>query len=231
MYKLLVAEGSEVYFDSMQELFQKEFDLRMCSDGEAALELLESFQPDALIINVMLPFKDGLTVLQETPFKPKVILALSHFMSDYIQDAAEELGVQFLTVMPKLSTIRVRLMDMIATTIAPKEDLGAQTAVLLHSLNFTPNLDGYQQLCFAIPMYAQQPGIRLSKELYPRIAEEFHLADPRTVEHSIRKAIANAWMHFNPAVWSKFFTPDETGMPPCPSNKEFISRVAEFIEL
>ena len=130
MYKLLIADSSEPYSDALRDVFRKEFELLICQDGETALEQLQSFQPDALVINLMLPFKDGLTVLQETAFKPRVILAITPFMSSYVQKTAEELGVQFLTILPSINSLRVRLMDLIATTISPIEDANAQIAVL-----------------------------------------------------------------------------------------------------
>lgn len=231
MYKLLIADSSEPYTDILRDIFQKEFDLRICSDGETALEQLLTFQPDALILNLMLPYKDGLTVLQEAAHKPRVILAITPFMSPYIQQSAADLGVQYLTILPSVHSLRVRLMDLIATTIAPKEDLKAQTAVLLHSLNFPTHLDGYQQLCVGIPIFAKNPNMRLSKELYPQIAEHFALPDARTVEHSIRKAVTTAWGRKDTAVWAKFFSADPSGEFPCPTNKEFIAHIAAQLEL
>lgn len=232
MYKLLIADSSQPFLDALQDIFCKEFDLQLCQDGETALELLQSFQPDALVINLSLPFKDGFTVLQETAFKPRVILATSSLISPYVVKAAEQLGVQFLTVLPtSINSLRVRLMDLIASTIAAKEDAGAQAAVLLHSLNFQPNLDGYRQLCIGIPLFAHNPALRLSKELYPQIALQFGLHDARSVEHSIRKAITGAWARKDVVVWTKFFPMDPKGNTPCPTNKEFIARLAEFINL
>jgi hypothetical protein len=122
-------------------------------------------------------------------------------------------------------------MDLIATTIAPKADLNAQAAVLLHSLNFPTHLDGYQQLCVGIPIFAKNPNMRLSKELYPQIARQFSLPDARTVEHSIRKAVASAWVRKDPAVWAKFFPADPNGEFLCPTNKEFIAHIAEHLDL
>lgn len=231
MYKLLIADSSEPYVDALRAVFQKEFDLCICQDGETALEQLLAFQPDALIVNLMLPYKDGLTVLQEAAYKPRVILAITPFMNTYIQQTAADLGVQYLTILPSVNSLRVRLMDLIATTIAPKEDLNAQTAVILHSLNFPTHLDGYQQLCVGIPIYATSPNLRLSKELYPKIAAQFGLPDERTVEHSIRKAVASAWIRKDTAVWAKYFPADPSGEFPCPTNKEFIAHIAEALEL
>ena len=231
MYKLLIADSSEPYTDALQAVIQKEFDVHICHDGETALEELLEFQPDALVLNLMLPFKDGLTVLQETAHRPKVILALSPFVNHYIEQVTLDLGVQYIMIMPTVASLRVRLMDLIATTIAPKEDLNAQAAILLHSLNFPTHLDGYQQLCVGIPMFACNPNLRLSKELYPQIAAHFGLPDARTVEHSIRKAITAAWIRRSTVIWSKFFPLGADNEIPCPTNKEFITRLAKHLEL
>ena len=231
MQKLLIADNSEPFTDALEDIFKNEFDLQICHDGETALELLLSFRPDVLILNLMLPFKDGLTVLQESAHKPAVILAVCPYVNIYIEQVAINLGVQYIMIMPTVNALRVRLMDMIATTQSPKADLSGQTVVHLHILNFSTHLDGYQQLCVGIPIFAQNPNMRLSKELYPAIAKHFGMADPRTVEHSIRKAIAAAWNSKNHSVWIKYFPPQSDGAIPCPSNKEFISRLAESLDL
>ena len=231
IYKLLIADSSEPFTDALSEIFRHEFTLQICHDGETALELLSSFCPDILILNFMLPFKDGLTVLQESAHRPAVILGISPLMNHYVEQAATAQGVQFTMIMPTVNSLRVRLMDMIATTIAPKSSLTSQTMVHLHILNFHPHLDGYRQLCVGIPIFAKNPNMRLSKELYPAIAERVDVPDARSVEHSIRKAIAAAWLHHDRIIWSKYFPPLPDGSTPCPTNKEFISRITEMLEL
>lgn len=231
MRKLLIADSSEPFTDALEAVFQSEFDLQICQDGETALEMLLTFQPDVLILNLMLPFKDGLTVLQESAYKPDVILAICPYVNSYIEQAATSLGVQYIMIMPTVSSLRVRLMDLIATTASPKANLTNQTVVHLHILNFLTHLDGYHQLCIGIPIFAKNPNMRLSKELYPAIAKHFGLPDARTVEHSIRKAITSAWNTGNPDVWTKYFPPDSHGALSCPSNKQFISRLIEMLDL
>ena len=231
MRKLLIADSSEPFTDALEEIFRNEFDLSVCHDGETALEMLLSFQPEVLILNLMLPFKDGLTVLQESPHKPGVILAICPYVNAYIEQVATNLGVQYIMIMPTVNALRVRLMDMIASAGAPKADLAGQTVVHLHILNFSTHLDGYHQLSVGIPLFAQNPNMRLSKELYPAIAKHFGMPDARTVEHSIRKAITSAWTGKNSVIWTKYFSLRPDGTIPCPSNKEFISRLAEMLEL
>ena len=231
MQKLLIADASEPFTEALEEIFKNEFALQICHDGETALEMLLSFKPDILILNFMLPFKDGLTVLQQSAHRPNVVLGITPYINSYIEQAATGLGVQFIMIMPTVNALRVRLMDMIAAVTNPKEGLLAQTVVQLHALNFLTHLDGYQQLCVGIPLFAQSPGMRLTKELYPAIAQQTGSPDGRTVEHSIRKAISAAWSRKDPAVWAKYFAPSPDGSIPCPTNKAFISRMAELLNL
>lgn len=224
MLKLLVADMSPEFTNAVENALKDEFDLQICHDGETALELLQSFAPDALILSLQLPFKDGLTVLQESAHKPRVILAVANYLPRYAEKRALELGIQYVLFMPRINALRVRLLDMVAE-IQPKEE--ARVAVHLHTLGFRTNLDGYRQLCVGVPIYAASPGMLLSKELYPAIGEIFALPDSRTVEHSIRQAIEKAWDRRDPVVWKKYFPGADTA----PANKEFISRLAEMTAL
>ena len=224
MLKLLVADMSQEFTDAVENVLRNEFEMKICHDGETALELLHHFKPDVLIMHLLLPFKDGLTVLQETTYRPRVILATTHYLPPYAEKRAMDLGIQYILFSPTVNTLRVRLMDMIAET-QPQED--PRVAVHLHTLGFRTNLDGYRQLCQGIPIFAQNPGMLLSKELYPAIGEIFSLPDCRTVEHSIRKAITDAWTRRNAVVWEKYFP----GAIEAPTNKVFISKLAEILQM
>jgi len=225
--KLLIADASEPYTDVLETVFKNEFDLRICYDGESALEALLSFQPDALVINFHLPYKDGLTVLQESAHRPRVIIALATFTTRYVEQAAADVGVQYIMIMPTVESLRVRLMDMLTTMTYPQKDLSGQAAVHLHILNFRTHLDGYHQLLVGIPVFFNNPDICLSKELYPAVAAHFKLPDSRTVEHSIRNAIENAWRSRDPAVWAAYFPANTGDKPRCPTNKKFFAAIAE----
>lgn len=231
MQKLLIADMSEAYTDALKAVFENEFDLQICHDGETALELLQSFAPDALVINLRLPYKDGLTTLMQSAHRPRVILATSPSTDPYTEQRAIQAGVQYLMVLPKVEALRVQLMNMVASELPYNCDLEGQTVVHLHSLNFQTHLDGYHQLHIGIPIFAKNPNICLSKELYPAVAKQMKLPDPRTVEHSVRNAIEDAWKRKDPTVWLKYFSPATLAAPRCPSNKLFFSAIAEKLEL
>ena len=231
MQKLLIADSSEPFSSALADVLGSDFEIRICSDGETALDLLLSFSPDVLILNLQLPFKDGLTVLQEAASLPPYILAITSYLTPYVERCAASLGVAYTMITPAVNALRVRVMDMInqACPQAGQDDLAASVCMHLHILNFMTHLDGYQQLCAAIPRFHTDPHQRLTKELYPAVALECGCKDSRSVEHSIRKAIEAAWKARNHTVWAKYFPPDDSGDQPCPTNKEFISRISQML--
>ena len=233
MRKLLIADSSEPFSAALADAFCCDFEVQVCSDGETALESLLSFQPDVLILNLQLPFKDGLTVLQEAAHLPPYILATTSYLSPYVERCAASLGVAYTMITPAVSALRVRVMDIVhqKKAILEPADLIAEATKHLHILNFQTHLDGYQQLCSAIPLFYADPHQRLSKELYPAVAIRCGCKDFRSVEHSIRKAIVAAWKARNHVVWAKYFPPDEYGTQACPTNKAFISRIAQMLHI
>ena len=64
--KILIVEDDEILLKVLIEKFTKEkFALANTSDGEAVLPLARSFQPDLILLDIILPNKKGLEVLEE----------------------------------------------------------------------------------------------------------------------------------------------------------------------
>lgn len=229
MLRMLIADGSEPFATSVAKTFREEFVLDICYDGETALKKLVSTMPDVLIINLMLPYKDGLTVLQQTAFRPRIILAVSPYINNYIATVAADLGVQCLLIMPTVQTLHMRIMDLVSSVLEQQSDVQSQIVFHLQTMGFQTRLEGYRQLCIGIALFAQNPNILLCKELYPAIANQLNLSDPRAVERSIRKSIEDAWLHKNSVIWEKYFQPGANGIIPCPTNKTFLARIAEIL--
>ena len=232
MRKLLIADSSDVFTGALASALGNRFDIRICADGPSALELLQQEWPDILILNLMLPYKDGLTVLQETSYHPPVILAITMHLSAYVEQSVTALGIDYTMIAPSVGAVVLRLEDLAKQYAAPPEsaDLRTRTILHLHRLNVPTHLDGYRQLCIALPLFAQNPQQLLTKELYPAEAKRCGCKDKRSVEHSIRKAIQAAWKQRDNALWRKYFTLNPQGWISCPSNKEFLSRLAEILQ-
>lgn len=72
--KILVAEDDKFLADAVKlKLLKEKFEVKIASDGEEAIEMLSSFHPDAVLLDLMMPKKDGYTVLTEIRANP-------HFM-------------------------------------------------------------------------------------------------------------------------------------------------------
>ncbi len=62
--KILIVEDEEILLKVLQEKFEKEnFAVRMVNDGEAVLSTAKNFKPDLILLDIILPKKDGLAAL------------------------------------------------------------------------------------------------------------------------------------------------------------------------
>lgn len=231
MRKALIAHGSEELTIALAKMLGGIFDVTTCTDGITALELLREIQPYALILDLMLPYKDGLTVLEEAaPVHPAVVLGVVRDRSYYVIASATAHGIGYVMLDPcDARTIIVRLMDMISCIDIPSKPYGepqSEVTRLLLRLGLSPDADGFKQLQVGIPLFLKDPLQRLSKELYPAIAQLCSYNSGQQVEHSIRMAVQGAWTKRDIELWSKMF-------PRCtkaPSNRLFISRIAAALQ-
>ncbi|MDD5527416.1 MAG: response regulator [Patescibacteria group bacterium] len=64
--KLLIVEDEQILIKVLREKFEKEdFSVALATDGGAVMGLVKSFKPDLILLDIILPKKDGLTVLKE----------------------------------------------------------------------------------------------------------------------------------------------------------------------
>ena len=231
MQRLLIAHSSEVLRELLSDMFLDVFSVQCCGDGDTAMALLDEFRPDALILECNLPYKDGLTVLQEATHRPAAILGIGTGLNTYTANACAALGMGYLLTAPSADAIRLRLLDLVrrAESRGQTLSLREQTEQHLHALGLSPHLDGYKQLAVGIPLFYEDPAQLLDKELYPRIGEQLGCKSPKTVERNLRHAIQSAWEGRNESVWRKYFPPAANGRIPCPGNKTFIARIARML--
>lgn len=228
MRRMLIADSDEPFVAAAKSVFSQEFEVHTCQDGETALELLVNLHPHVLILNLSLPFKDGLTVLQESAYSPPVILSIVSYNSMYIQHACAELGVGYILLSPTINALRVRVTDMVNRWENNQKpaDLRSQTVLHLHILGFPTHQAGYLQLCEAIPLFYRYRDQCLTTEFYPAIASICNATSGTAVERTIRTLIEKAWKNRDPLVWAQYFSHQTK----CPSNKVFFTALANLLE-
>lgn len=226
MAKLLIAVHSDILAGSIARAMPKGWDISICHDGFAATDLLQKLKPEALIIDLRLPYKDGLSVLRENfPDLPSAILALTDYDHPYLANAAASYKAASILQIPTATgTIVERITDIAASVVTPPTVLFRH----LEKLGLNTGRDGCRCMAIVIPILKADPTLRLHKEVYPFAVEALGLTDVRCVEHSIRSVIKDAWQHRNKLVWDYYFPPEKYGEK-CPSNQVFLRRLAEWI--
>lgn len=236
MRKVLIAHSSEDLPASLKAILGSKYDVTVCSDGDTAQTLLTQIRPDIFVLDLMMSGKDGISILEDAlPFVPSVVLATTKHVSHYVQCSAAAHGIGYIMLDPcEARCVAARLLDMIQCTSLPPQSLQepqSQAAQLLMELGIPTQMDGYTQLRTGIPLFALDTAQKLNKELYPDIAKICGYGNGEQVERSIRTAIKAAWKNHDHETWAQFFSPETIAHGKCPSNKVFISSLAERIKL
>lgn len=113
MQKLLIADSSDIFVSALEAALKDQFQIVTCADGKTLMQLLSEYRPDVLVLNLMLPYKDGLTVLQQSTYHPPVILAITMHLSAYVEHSIAALGVDYTMIAPSVGAVVLRLQDLL----------------------------------------------------------------------------------------------------------------------
>ena len=223
MRRVLIVDDSDILIQCIARGCFAEDQVYSCSNGLEAVAMLPECRPDILLLNLSLAYMDGLSVLRQAQYLPKPVITISYVTDPHLLKILGALGVRHVLYMPTPTAV-LQALEFEETMIPTvRTDLRSQVMSHLHRLGIPTNLDGYQMLAVGLPLYLQDPGQTLSKELYPAIACAMCRGSSQTVERSIRKAIDSAWRRRDEEVWSSYFGRDPAGYVTCPNNKKFLT--------
>ena len=231
-HKLLIAESTEELRSLLRDMFRGTFQVCCCCDGYEAQQILPQFNPDVMIVDVMLPGMDGISLVQwalEQDLRSHVLL-LTRFASDYVMEAAGRLGISYVMLKPcDMGALAARVADMSRLSRpsgALGEDTQSQVSGMLLTLGLRPKLRGFACLREAVLLSAREEYMSVTKVLYPEVAKRCGCQSAH-VERNIRSAIDAAWNARDEAIWRMYFIPDGSGQVARPTNAAFISRLAD----
>lgn len=205
------------------------------TDGQDAIDNSITDNPDVVLLDVLLPTKDGLEVVRElkkTLINTKFVVS-SSFNNPSIVSKAIELGVDYFMIKPiDMSVFAKRVREM--TNINDKSVQSAQKKLeekitnIFLTVGIPAHIKGYQFLREAIKMAVDDPHIinSITKRLYPDIAKMYDTTASK-VERAIRHAIEVAWNkgkieNINDVFGLRVYDTHEK-----PTNGEFIALVAD----
>ena len=234
--KLLLAEGNEELAIALEEGLRGIYTLRACRDGQTALELMRSFKPDVLVLDMMLPGLDGVSLLQtitDAHMEP-MVLATTRYYNDYMLDSLNRFGVGYVIVKPCDVRATIARIGDLSSRIRPAKPTRPEPRVsvtnLLLQFRIRAKLKGYNYLRDAVVIMAEQPGLSITKELYPEIASRYG-TNYKLVEKCIRSAIEGAWEVRDQRLWESYFPSGPEDPQERPSNAEFICRLADTLRM
>ena len=235
MLKLLIADGSEEFSMALADALRGTCQLRICPNGKEVLSILRDDTPDVLLLDLMLPELDGISLLQQAAADNicPMVLATSRFFNSYVLETLDELGVGYVMRKPcDVNATVARLMDLsqrIRTPVKLQTDPRNAVSTLLLDMGIQPRLKGYACLREAVLLMAEDPGRSITKEVYPNVAKRLG-GNKEQVEHVIRSSIQKAWTKRDIQVWAAYF-PSNCSSGKCPTNKEFICRLSDVLGL
>ena len=229
MGKLLIADCSEDYRTALAAALSSQHHVLTCRTGTEALAILYQERPDIVILDLMLPELDGLTLLERAckdGLHP-MVLAVTPLLSPYVFSCAQRLGIEYLVRKPcDIDAIVSRINDLsqpLNSAVSHIDPTSYVSEVLL-SLHFSTKHNGFSYLREAILLMAKDPAQSVTKVLYPAIAHTF-ACQKENVERSIRTAMDHAWDQGEHELWFRFFPNAQQR----PTNAVFISRITEAL--
>ncbi len=239
--RVLIADGDKEFTEGFELACGKSGLIELvgvAADGRKALELAGQLSPDILLIDLVLPEIDGLTVVQRLQDTGIAIVVLSAFGSDGSNAVCSQLNVRYVMRKPiDMDVLIERLyQSRLAAAFPASEDmelaLEIKVTEVIHQIGVPAHIKGYQYLRDAIMMavHDMEAVGSITKILYPSIAKQYHTTSSR-VERAIRHAIEGAWDRGDLETLQAYFGYTVSGIKGKPTNSEFISMIADRLRL
>lgn len=223
------------------------------NDGAQAVDAVIQHKPDVVLLDLVLPNRDGYAVLEDITKlnpAPKVVVTTALSSSNFVHRAMQ-LGASYFMVKPlnELDLDRVIMEQMRSPSVVYNTDQKRVDAVIAQystankqrqhnmderlsnifiTVGIPAHIKGYQFLREAIKMAIDSPEIinSITKKLYPSIAERFDTSASK-VERAIRHAIEVAWNRGKIENINSVFGLQVYGTNEKPTNGEFIALLAD----
>lgn len=226
-------------------------------NGEDAYNMIMKTNPDVVLLDVIMPRLDGISVMEkvksncEPDVSPSFIMVTAAGSENVTADAFR-LGANYYIMKPFNKEVIVDKVKMIADSkskVVPvkgsrkvkpyvnkaeymEQNLETDITQMLHEIGIPAHIKGYQYLrdAIIISVEDQEMLTSVTKILYPSIAKK-HQTTPSRVERAIRHAIEVAWSRGKMDTINDLFGYTVSTGKGKPTNSEFIALIADKIRL
>lgn len=205
-------------------------------DGTEVVELVRALKPDLLVLDLILPGLDGLSILRRLDEADRpVILAMSNFVRREMVAEAGNLGAAMFVSKPYNEDAMIEHLLRLAEKRSDQfrsPGLEELVTAIIHEVGVPAHIKGYQYVREAIMITVENMDVinSVTKVLYPEVAKRFHTT-PSRVERAIRHAIEVAWDRGDIETLQRFFGYTVSNIKGKPTNSEFIALIADKLHL
>jgi len=245
--RVMLADDNQSILRLLEDYFSRKEDIELVAsvaDGTEITDAVRSSNPDILVMDIIMPRRDGFMALEELGrleegLRPKVIVLTGLARDDFITRAIG-LGASYYMVKPfDMHLLYSRIVEVAgsgqpateaAESATPSESVDEQITNLFLTLGIPAHIKGYQYLREAVRMVVENREVinRITKELYPGIADRFDTSASK-VERAMRHAIEVAWSRGRLDTVNRMYGYKVFDAMDKPTNGEFISCVSEKI--
>lgn len=256
--KVAIADDNEKMLKILGEVVGEEKDFVVvgtATNGEDTLNIIKEKEPDVVLLDIIMPQLDGLTVMEkirndkEVTKEPAFII-ISAVGRDSVTEDAFNMGATYYIMKPfdnEMLVNRIRYVknnkkatkEKRQNSILSQNDLAisdrnleADITNIIHDIGIPAHIKGYQYLRDSIMLSVKDSEVinSITKILYPTIAKKYQTTSSR-VERAIRHAIEVAWNRGNTDTLNELFGYTVSNGKGKPTNSEFIALIADKIRL
>lgn len=212
---IVIADNNRELCATLADLIELQEDMKLIGtayDGIEALQIVEETKPNVLILDITMPYLDGIGVLEKLAEfeQPPIVIILTAFEQEAMIQRLITMGASYYMVKPFDAGTLIERIRQFANknqpsplkTIKTSEEAGIyasnrrekttnqlelEVSKLFHEMGIPAHFRGYAYLRDAIIMAAKEVEVlgNITKNLYPRIAEKYR-SSASGVESAIR---------------------------------------------
>lgn len=251
-----IADDNDRILELLGEIVSNDKELNLvgkATNGEEMCKIIKEKEPDVVLLDLIMPKMDGLSVLEKVNADKKlkkspVFIIVTAIGQERITEDAFRRGASYYILKPfrnetVLSRIKkVKREDYQDVQLVLKEgnceentkepSLENRVTDMIHEIGIPAHIKGYHYLRDAIMMAIEDMDVlnAITKILYPTVAKKHQTTSSR-VERAIRHAIEVAWNRGKLDTLDELFGYTVSHGKGKPTNSEFIALVADTIRL
>ena len=250
-----IADDNQRILDMLETVIGMDKELNLvgkAKNGEEMCQIIKDKKPDVVLLDLIMPKMDGLTVMKQVSQDKNVskrpyFIVVTAVGQERITEDAFNKGANYYIMKPfnnEMLLNRIKsVRKMFRNNDKKNEDTKSENAVngenlenrvtnMLHEIGIPAHIKGYHYLRDAIIMAVEDMDVlnAITKILYPTVAKKYQTTSSR-VERAIRHAIEVAWSRGKLDTLDELFGYTVSTGKGKPTNSEFIALIADTIQL